>query len=280
MAIYEELADRVVVVTGGGSGIGEGCALAFAEQGAWVWVWDRDAGAANRVASAIERAGGRASAYCCDVRDWDAVSEATETMLTKSRQLDVCVCNAGIGWDKSVALTEPSEWQTVIDINLTGAYNTSRSAFLAMKSRGSGAIVFIGSPHAYRTIPEASAYAASKGGMSALMRALAVEAAPHNIRVNAVLPGAVDTPALRAEAAWAGEDPEAVIARWKRIGDGRPLPRIGEPRDIADAVLYLSSDASGYVVGSELFVDGGLFAASALTSEGARTRSELPSESG
>ena len=260
MAIYEDLAGKIAVVTGGGSGIGEGCAIALAEQECAVWIWDSDQAAAERVAAVIRDKGGDAEVQRCDVTDPFAVERATELILKRSGHYDVCVCNAGVGWAKTIADTSPDEWQKVLDVNLTGGFYTSRSAFLVMKAQRSGSIIFIGSPHAYRTVPEASAYAASKGGLSSLMRALAVEAAPFDVRVNAVLPGAVDTPALRAEAAWGGEDPETVIGRWKRYGDGRPLRRIGEPSDIANAVLFFASNASSFAVGSELFVDGGLYA--------------------
>ncbi|MFD0662810.1 SDR family NAD(P)-dependent oxidoreductase [Thermocatellispora tengchongensis] len=177
--------------------------------------------------------------------------------LAGDGRIDVAYCNAGVGWTKPVSTTEPDEWRKVLDIDLTGAFLTSRRAFLAMRDARSGVILFTGSPHGYRTMAETSAYAAAKAGVGGLMRALALEAAPYGIRVNSLLPGAIDTPALRAEAELSG-DPEDAIRRWGAV---RPLGRIGRAEEVADLALFLASPAASFITGAELLVDGGAMAA-------------------
>jgi NAD(P)-dependent dehydrogenase (short-subunit alcohol dehydrogenase family) len=249
--------DRVVIVTGGATGIGAATARAFAREGARVVIFDVASREGEATAAAIEQAGGTADFREGDVTDEDAVRSAIDEAVARYGRLDVAHANAGIEWTKKVVDTSREEWQRVIDVNLTGIYLACRHALRQMVAQGSGSLVLTSSPHAINTVPDAGAYAASKGGVLALTRSLALEGAPHGVRANALLPGAIDTPMLHREAQ-AGPDPERQLERWAAI---HPLNRLGRPEEIAEAALFLASDAASFVTGTALAVDGGLLAA-------------------
>jgi NAD(P)-dependent dehydrogenase (short-subunit alcohol dehydrogenase family) len=192
-----------------------------------------------------------------EVTDEEAVHSIVSEAMREHGRLDVMHANAGIEWMKGIADTTHEEWSRVIDVNLTGVYLATRYALIEMIRAGRGAIVITSSPHAFNTVPDAGAYAASKGGTLALMRALALEGASHGIRVNAVIPGAIDTPMLRREAAGA-PDPARQLERFGAI---HPLNRLGRADEVAEAALFLASDAASFVTGAALPVDGGLLAA-------------------
>lgn len=244
--------DHVVVVTGGATGIGAATARAFARERARVTILDVNAEDGKRTAA---ETGGRFREV--DVRDEAAVKGAVEEAVAEFGRLDVMHANAGVEWGKTVHDTTLAEWERVIGINLTGVYLACRYAIIQMRRQRSGVILITSSPHAINTVPDAGAYAASKGGVLALTRSLALEGAPYGIRVNAVLPGAIDTPMLRREAELAS-DPEEQVRRWALI---HPLARLGRPEEIAEAALFLASDAASFITGTALSVDGGLLAA-------------------
>ncbi|WP_433444419.1 SDR family NAD(P)-dependent oxidoreductase [Nonomuraea sp. CA-141351] len=252
-----DFSGATVVITGAASGIGAASARAFAAAGASVWVLDLDAERGRQVAQEITAGGGRARFESCDVTRDEDVERALGAVLAEDGRIDVAYCNAGVGWIKPVSATEPDEWRKVLDIDLTGAFLVARRAFLAMRDNRSGVILFTGSPHGYRTMAETSVYAAAKAGLGGLMKALALEAAPYGIRVNSLLPGAVDTPALRAEAELSGDADDA-IRRWGAI---RPLGRIGRAEEVADLALFVASSSASFITGTELLVDGGAMAA-------------------
>src|SRR4051812_23927543 len=245
---------QVAVVTGGAAGIGAATARGFAREGATVAILDVDGAGAERLAGEIRDAGAAAAqAVSVDVSDPTAVACAVDAIVAEYGRLDVLHANAGIEWTKTIEDTESGEWSRVIGVNLTGVYACGRAALRVMKARGRGAIVVTASPHATRTVPDAGAYAASKGGALAVTKAMALEAAPTGVRVNAVVPGAIDTPMLRREAA-ASADPEEQL---RRFGAMQPVGRLGRPEEVAEAVLFLASDRAGLITGATLHLDGG-----------------------
>jgi len=248
--------DRVVIVTGGSTGIGAASARAFAREGASVFILDVNVPEGESTAAGIVASGDSGSFREVNVAEEAAVRRSIHEIVSERGRLDVMHANAGIELAKRIADTSLGEWQQVLDVNLTGVYLACRFALLEMVKQGSGAIVITASPHALVTTPDAGAYAASKGGVLALARALALEGAPNNIRVNAVLPGGTDTPMLRREAMIA-PDPEMQLRRFAAI---HPLNRLARPEEIAEGVLFLASDAASFVTGTALAVDGGLLA--------------------
>src|SRR5262249_12508587 len=190
---------QVVCVSGGATGIGAASAMAFAAAGARVIVADVAADDAHRTVSDIIAAGGDARYSGCDVADAGAVGAMVEDILATEGRLDVVHANAGLESMKAATDVSLAEWHRVVGVNLTGVFLICRAGLRHMYRQGSGVLVITSSPHALATVPDAAAYAASKGGVHALTRALALEAAPHGIRVNALVPGTVDTPMVRRE---------------------------------------------------------------------------------
>jgi NAD(P)-dependent dehydrogenase (short-subunit alcohol dehydrogenase family) len=253
----ERFTGRVVLVSGGSTGIGAASARAFAREGASVFVADVNVADGQVTVEAIRDGGGEAVFNECDVTDESAVLAVFDVMLSRHGRVDVVHANAGLELPKPIADTELDEWRRVIDVNLTGVYLVCRSAIRQMIHQRGGAIVVTSSPHAINTVPDAGAYAASKGGTLAITRALAMEGAAHGVRANALLPGAIDTPMVRREAAVAA-DPEEQMRRFGRI---HPIARLGRPEEVAEAALFLASDAASFITGAALSVDGGLLAA-------------------
>ncbi|MEO6363192.1 MAG: glucose 1-dehydrogenase [Caldimonas sp.] len=256
---HRPLAGQKALVTGGASGIGEGVAVGLAAAGAAVAVnyFGDDDSAAVRVVEAIRADGGEAMAVQADVGKEDAVVAMFETVADAFGRIDILVANAGIQRDAAITDMTLDEWQAVIGTNLTGQFLCVREAirrFLAQGvaplSRARGKILCMSSVH--ELIPWAGHvnYAASKGGISQLVKSAAQEVAQHGIRVNGIAPGAIKTPIN--ESAWSS--PEALEKLLKLI----PYGRIGEPDDIARAAVWLASDDADYVTGTTLFVDGGM----------------------
>ncbi|MBX9421395.1 MULTISPECIES: SDR family oxidoreductase [Streptomyces] len=247
------------LVTGANSGIGKATAIALGRAGADVvvnYVAGREA--AEEVAAEIASFGVRSAAYEADVSQEDQVVAMTQRMVEEFGTVDVLVANAGLQRDARFTDMTLAQWQKVIDVNLTGQFLCAREATKEFRRRGvvpevsrsAGKIICMSSVH--QLIPWAGHvnYASSKGGVQMMMQTLAQELAPEKIRVNAVAPGAVKTPINRAawETAEAREDLLRLI----------PYDRIGEPEDIAHAVVALASDLMDYVVGTTLYVDGGM----------------------
>lgn len=247
------LGGRVAIVTGGASGIGRATAELLAAEGASVAVVDIDGPGAERVAAAIRSTGRRAVALPTDVtRDADCRG-AVESAGDAFSRLDVLVNCAGIIHRADVVGLDEDEWDRVMDVNVKSVYLMSRYAVPAMVAGGGGAIVNIGSGWGLKGGPRAVSYCASKGAVVNMTRAMAIDHGPQGIRVNCVCPGDTDTPLLRSEARQLGVDEAAFLAE----SAARPLARLGTPEDVARAVLYLVSDASSWVTGSILVVDGG-----------------------
>ncbi len=253
-----DLSGRTAIVTGASSGIGAGIARGLAAAGANVlvnYVGSREK--AEAVTQEIGEAGGRAIIHRADVSDETDVRAMFRAAVDQWGRVDILVNNAGIQQDAPIAEMTLDQWKAVIDVNLTGSFLCAREAALEFLRReapaGSsalGSIIFISSVH--DTIPWAGHvnYAASKGGLTLLMKSLAQELGPQKIRVNSISPGAIKTPINRK--AW--ETPEAEARLLKLI----PYNRVGETSDIARAAVWLASDASDYIHGATIVVDGGM----------------------
>lgn len=248
---------QVACVSGGATGIGAASARMFAMAGAKVVIADVDMAAAAETVAAIRADGGAVRAVSCDVGDKAQVTELIAGIVEREGRLDVAHANAGVESVLKATEASVSHWERVLNVNLTGVFLICRTALRHMYARGSGSVIITSSPHAMATVPDAAAYAASKGGVHALMHALALEAAPHGVRVNAIVPGVIDTPMVRREAL-AATSPEEQI---KRLAASQPLGRLGRPEEVAAVALFLASDAASFITGSAISADGGLMAA-------------------
>jgi NAD(P)-dependent dehydrogenase (short-subunit alcohol dehydrogenase family) len=246
--------DGLVVVTGAGSGIGRATALRAARDGAAVAVLDRAADHAEETVAAIESAGGRAVACTVDVADDAAVADAVVTASAALGRVTGVVTAAGIfhGPDLQPAHEVPIEtFQHVLEVNLGGTFSTIKHA-LPQLADGGGAIVTIASTAAMRGHGHGAGYTASKGGVDALTRLVAVQYGKHGVRANCVCPGGVDTPMTGGVFG----TPEAI----ERASRSIPLGRYAQADDIADVVAFLLSDDARYLTGQTIAVDGGALA--------------------
>jgi NAD(P)-dependent dehydrogenase (short-subunit alcohol dehydrogenase family) len=244
---------RNAIVTGAGSGIGAASAAGLAREGAGVVVADIDRHGAERTAAAIGRAGGRAIAVEIDVSRRSSVEAMLEAGLKEFRRIHILHSNAGISPRHDFLDLPQEEWERVLGINLTGQYLCGQVVGRHMREAGGGSIINTssqlgeGSGH-----PNMAHYLASKGGSRMLTRGMAIDLAPHNIRVNALAPGVTVTNINRQRV----NDPE-----WRRWALERiPLARLGQPEDLVGAIVFLASDESAYVTGTTIVVDGGYLA--------------------
>lgn len=244
---------RRAIVTGAASGIGRATAELLAAEGAAVVLADVNATGGEAVAAGIRAAGGRALFVACDVTSSEACRRAVAAAVEKLGGLDILCNNAGIIRRADVVETTEEEWARVMAVNLTSVFLMSKHAIPVMAAAGGGAIVNTGSGWGLKGGDRAASYCASKGAVVNLTRAMAIDHGPQNIRVNCVCPGDTDTAMLRDEARQLGADEAAFLAG----SAARPLARLGTPADIARAILFLVSDASGWVTGTTLVVDGG-----------------------
>jgi NAD(P)-dependent dehydrogenase (short-subunit alcohol dehydrogenase family) len=247
------LKDRVSLITGAGSGIGQAVALRFASEGAIVILADRNIEAATKTQHLIEEAGGTSQAIAVDVTQEQQVAEAIATTVKQFGRLDIIHNNAGISILKSITETTEAEWDLLFNINLKGVFFGCKHAIPVMLEQGGGVIINTASELAIVGQPLYSAYCATKGGVLALTRALAVEWAAKGIRVNAVCPGPVKTPMLQAEFDLA-TDP---VAEEAAAVQSMPVGRLGAPDDIAGVALFLASDDARFVHGAAIVADGG-----------------------
>jgi len=243
-------APRRLIVSGGASGIGLAVAHMAVARGARVALLDRDTVA---LADAVRLLGEAALALECDVSDAPAVRTAVDRAAQWLGGVDALVNSAGIDALKSLETTSDEEWARVLAVNLTGPMLVCRAALPHLRAAGGGSIVNIASGAGLRPLPNRTAYCASKAAVIMFGKSLAIETAADGIRVNAVCPGAIDTPLFRTSYENA-DDPERALAE---IRERYALGRIAAPEEVAEAVLYLSGPGASYITGTALAVDGG-----------------------
>lgn len=253
-----QLAGKVAFVTGAGSGIGAAVARAAAADGATIALFDLDGEAAENVATEIRIAGGGAAVFIGDVRDaTEAARGVTEAVATFGG-LDLLVNSAGVvRYGETPDFTE-EDWDFIVDTNLKGSFLTTKYVVPEMRKRGAGAIVHTASVQAFASQPRVTAYSASKGGVVAMTRTMALDHAKDGIRVNCVAPGSVRTPMLRQGAEiFAPDDPEGAIESWGQL---HPIGRVIEPEEVAKLIVFLVSDEAAAITGACYTIDGGLLA--------------------
>lgn len=245
----QEFKDKVAIVTGASRGIGRAIALELAREGARVaFTYQKSDEQAKSLLKELEDAGSVALSFKGDVRDLDLAKEFVEQVKSYFGQLDFLVNNAGITRDKALMNMEKEDWEEVIDTNLTGYFNMSRSCIVTFLKQKSGSIVNISSISGISGIARQANYSASKAGIIGLTKALAKEVASYNIRVNCVAPGFIDTDMTNAMKDDVKEKSKNNI----------PFGRFGTPEEVAKAVSFLLSERSGYITGQVIKVDGGL----------------------
>ncbi|WP_314584332.1 SDR family oxidoreductase [Paenibacillus terrigena] len=248
------LDSRVAIVTGGASGIGYATAEMLAEFGANVMLLDINEQLGEQAAAKIRENGGQAKFYRCNVTSGEDCQQVVDQIKSDFGRIDILFNNAGVIRRKTVVELEEKDWDLVMDVSLKGAYLLSKYAIPVMAAGGGGSIVNTGSGWGLKGGDQAAAYCAAKAGVVNLTKAMAIDHGPQNIRVNCVCPGDTDTPLLRDEAKQLGKEEKSFLVS---SASGRPLERLGTPRDIAGTVLFLASDLSSWVTGSVVVVDGG-----------------------
>jgi NAD(P)-dependent dehydrogenase (short-subunit alcohol dehydrogenase family) len=251
------LQGRTAVITGAGSGIGRATALLFAQEGAQLALVDRDAKGLQETMDAISAAKAEASVFTGDVGDADFANAAVSEIVARHGRLDVLMTAAGFSCGGTVLTTDPADWDAVFRTNVGGTWLWSRAAIPQMQIQGSGSIITLASQLALAGGKGNSAYIAAKGAIISLTRTMALDFADHGIRVNAIAPGAIDTPMLRRSFA-RHADPETVREASR---NRHAMKRFGRAEEISATALHLASDASSFTTGTVMVVDGGWLAA-------------------
>jgi NAD(P)-dependent dehydrogenase (short-subunit alcohol dehydrogenase family) len=243
-----KLKDQVAIVTGGGRNIGEEISKLFAAEGAKIAVVDLDQARGQRVADAIKAAGGDAAAFVTDVSRSGDVAALVKAVVERFGRIDILINNVAISDNKTILEITEEEWDRVMTVTLKSQFLMSKQVAQQMIAQGGGGkIINVGSTSGWQGRRRAIAYSAAKGGIANFTRALAVQLAPHNIRVNAIVPNKIGSPVGRDEF-----DPTRPVENM--------LKRPGQPAEAAKAILFLVSDDSSFIIGENLFVDGGTMA--------------------
>ena len=245
---------KTAIITGGASGMGKATAVALAKNGANVVIADINTEMAQEVIAEIVDSGGKAVSFITDVTRMAEVKELIDKTLERFGRIDYLCNSAGLQTYGTVETTDEALWDKTMDVNLKSMFLTAKCCIPEMRKQGGGAIVNITSVQGIRSQRNAFAYGTSKGAVISMTRAMALDYAPYNIRVNCICPGAIDTPMLRFGAGEHG-DVEEVLEEW---GSHHPIGRIGQPEEIANTVLFLLSDQSSFMIGQPVIVDGGL----------------------
>jgi len=250
--MYEDLKNKVAIVTGARRGMGRTHALKLAQEGVKVVVSDISEEDCQKVVDEIEKAGGEGLALKCDVSKKKEVDELVKKTVDKFGKVDILVNNAGIAQFKPFLELTEEEWDRTLDINLKGYFLCAQAASKEMVKQKSGVIINIASVAMGQVgvgFPNVVHYCASKGGIVAMTEALVLELAPFGIRVNVISPGMIETPMIDP----IKQDPKMMEGLMSRV----PLRRFGKPEEVSDLVLFLASDASSYMTGSAVVIDGG-----------------------
>jgi 2-keto-3-deoxy-L-fuconate dehydrogenase len=247
------LAGRTAIVTGAGSGIGRASAILFAKEGAFVALVDRDSAGLQETLVAIDSSKGEASVHVGDVGDADFAKDTVENVAARRGRLDVLMTAAGFSCGGTVLTTAPADWDAVFRTNVGGTWLWARAAIPDMQRQGSGSIITLASQLAIAGGRGNTAYIAAKGAIISLTRTMALDFATDGIRVNAIAPGAIDTPMLRRSFA-RHADPEPVREASR---NRHAMKRFGQAEEVAQTALHLASDASSFTTGTVMPVDGG-----------------------
>jgi NAD(P)-dependent dehydrogenase (short-subunit alcohol dehydrogenase family) len=250
------LSGKVALITGGGTGIGRAIALAFAREGASVTVVGRRLEKLREVVVEIQKSGGAGLAMECDVTHAAEVARAVKGTVERFGRLNVLVNNAGALHVSTVEGISEEEWDRLMTVNIKGPFLMSRTVLPEFRKCGGGAIVNIGSVLGLLAVKDRAAYCASKGGVTMLTKAMAIDHAPENIRVNCICPSIVETELVKGVF---NETPEGQAMRKARIAT-IPLGRIGRPLDVAEMAVFLASEESSWLTGAAIPLDGGLSA--------------------
>ncbi|MDQ8041416.1 SDR family oxidoreductase [Cellulosimicrobium sp. XJ-DQ-B-000] len=256
------MSPRSLVVTGAASGIGRAVAVGAARDGWFVHVLDLDPDGAAATVDLARQAGGDGRAHVLDVTDAAAVAAAVGTAAESGPPLRGLFAGAGIDVGGAAHELDPATWRRVLDVNVTGTFLVVREVLRAMIDGDGGSVVLCGSPAATVGFAAggATAYGASKGAISSMVRTLAVDYARHGVRVNAIVPGPTETPLM-----WANVPADEIAATRAQIEHEVPLGRLARPEEIAEPVLWLLSDRSSYTTGSLVGCDGGVLAKSSIS---------------
>jgi len=249
------LEGKITLITGSGSGIGKSTALLFAKEGATVIVNDLDAAKGTETVEEITAAGGKAMFIQADVTNPDSVKTMVDQAIAAYGRIDVLFNNAGISGVGALHEVEPEVWDRVMTVNIKGVYLPSKYVVAHMMEQKSGSIINMSSCIAEIGLARRASYAATKGAVLALTKSMQVDYAPYGIRVNALLPGTILTPFVEDYLRKSYDDPEAAYASLKTrqlSGD------LGRPEDVAKAAVFLASDDSKFMMGSPLYIDGGV----------------------